>query len=98
MSQISSWSTENVEITLEEINKAVSVISHGSCSPVKFQIHSDVDMLKPSTKRYIKRKATGLIEGALDTLAPGQSEKLLKLCFEVSALIKYYKFHTFDLI
>ncbi|CAC5393144.1 unnamed protein product [Mytilus coruscus] len=78
-SQISSWSQENDIHFLSSINKAMDILGHGKISPIKFQIRTNIEDLKPSTLRYLKRKATTTVHEALDCIAPSQAKKLLQL-------------------
>ncbi|CAG2201418.1 unnamed protein product [Mytilus edulis] len=78
-SQISSWSQENDIHSLSSINKAMDILGHGKISPIKFQVRTNIEDLKPSTLRYLKRKATTTVHEALDCIAPSQAKKLLQL-------------------
>ncbi|XP_071121071.1 uncharacterized protein [Mytilus edulis] len=79
LSQISSWSQENMETSLSDLNKRIDIISRGHSSPVKFQVRSDISSLKPSTKRTVKRKVVSAIDTVLNGIAPGQSQALFKM-------------------
>ncbi|XP_076080552.1 uncharacterized protein LOC143051543 [Mytilus galloprovincialis] len=79
LSQISSWSQENMETSLSDLNKGIDIISRGHSSPVKFQVRSDISSLKPSTKRTVKRKVVSAIDTVLNGIAPGQSQALFKM-------------------
>ncbi|CAC5413696.1 unnamed protein product [Mytilus coruscus] len=78
-SQISSWSQENDIHSLSSINKAMDILGHGKISPIKFKVRTNIEDLKPSTLRYLKRKATTTVHEALDCIAPSQAKKLLQL-------------------
>ncbi|XP_071180486.1 uncharacterized protein [Mytilus edulis] len=78
-SQISSWSQENDIHSLSSINKAMDILGHGKISPIKYQVRTNIEDLKPSTLRYLKRKATTTVHEALDCIAPSQAKKLLQL-------------------
>eukprot|EP00105_Crassostrea_gigas_P039753 XP_019923901.1 PREDICTED: uncharacterized protein LOC105330822 isoform X2 [Crassostrea gigas] len=86
LSQVSSWSEENLETSLDDINKALSSISRGSFSPLKFQVRRNLDILMPNTIRTLKRKAEEATNLILEGIAPGQGKKLFKLIQEPSDL------------
>ncbi|XP_062605183.1 uncharacterized protein LOC134266972 [Saccostrea cucullata] len=78
-SQSSSWGEENNN-TLEVFNKAVALLhsDRGKMSPLKFKVHQNLESLKPSTTRLVKRKATEAVHLVLENIAPRQGSKLLK--------------------
>ena len=78
LSQISTWSDE-LDTSFSDINASIQTISKGSISPLKFQLRTDYDLLKDSSKRIVKRKATTVVHAVLSCIAPGQERKLLKL-------------------
>jgi len=79
-SQASNWSTDyGKEVSLENVNTALSLLSNGKFSPVKHKVRKEIDCLQPSSKRGLKRKATIAVEALLDCIAPGQGTKLLEL-------------------
>ncbi|CAG2239082.1 unnamed protein product [Mytilus edulis] len=57
----------------------MDILGHGKISPIKFQVQTNIEDLKPSTLRYLKRKATTTVHEALDCIAPSQAKKLLQL-------------------
>jgi hypothetical protein len=63
------------------INTAINVIGKGNISPIKYQVRGDLNELRPSTKRAIKKKALSAVHCLLDCFAPGQSSKLMDLMF-----------------
>ncbi|XP_052083364.1 uncharacterized protein LOC127720683 [Mytilus californianus] len=81
LSQTSSWSTDEKkgEILLDDVNTALSLLSNGKISPLKYQVRTDIASLHPSSKRMLKRKATTAIEALMDCLAPGQASELTEL-------------------
>lgn len=86
LSQVSSWSEENLETSLDDINKTLSSISRGSFSPLEFQVRRNLDILMPNTIRTLKRKAEEATNLILKGIAPGQGKKLFKLIQELSDL------------
>jgi predicted DNA-binding ribbon-helix-helix protein len=68
-----------LDIPLSDVNHALELLSKGEISPVKYQLQSDIDSLKPSSLRAIKRKASLSVTALLEGIAPGQSDKLQKL-------------------
>ncbi|CAC5382469.1 unnamed protein product [Mytilus coruscus] len=82
LSQISSWSEENIDTVLTDLNDAIDVLGHGKISPIKYRVRRDLDLLQPSSLRTVKRKAGETINLFLDAIAPGQSTKLLKILQE----------------
>lgn len=72
LSQISSWSEENVE---KDINQAISILSHGQISPFKYVVKKNVDDLKSSTLRAVKRKTLA----TLDALLNGKNFTIFKI-------------------
>ncbi|CAC5360861.1 unnamed protein product [Mytilus coruscus] len=65
-------------ILLSSINKPMDILGHGKIISIKFQVRTDIEDLKPSTLRYLKRKATTTVHEALDCIAPSQTKKLLQ--------------------
>ncbi|XP_052065790.1 uncharacterized protein LOC127705501 [Mytilus californianus] len=75
LSQISTWSDE-MDTSLDDINSTIQTISKGSISSLKFQLRTDYEHLKESSKRAVKRKTHTVV---LSCIAPGQERKLLKV-------------------
>ncbi|XP_061185097.1 uncharacterized protein LOC133193145 [Saccostrea echinata] len=82
LSQVSSWSEENMDCGLRDLNKAIDILGHGKTSPLKFRVTRDISSLQPSTARLLKRKATETVNLVLDAIAPGQASKLQKIIQE----------------
>lgn len=68
-----------METSLDDINKALSSISRGSFSPLKFQVRRNLDILMPNTIRTLKRKA----EEATNLILEG-------ICCHLAFLFKVY--------
>ncbi|CAC5388049.1 unnamed protein product [Mytilus coruscus] len=66
LSQISSWSEENIDTVLTDLNDAIDVLGHGKISPIKYRVRRDLDLLHPSSLRTVKRKAGETINLFLD--------------------------------
>ncbi|CAC5407905.1 unnamed protein product [Mytilus coruscus] len=81
LSQTSSWSAyeKKGEILLEDINTALSLLSNGRTSPLKYQVRTDIASLHPSSQRMLKRKATTAIDALMDCLAPVQANIPMEL-------------------
>ena len=61
-SKISSWSVDQNEF--EKLNE---YLESCSISPVKFKVHTSLDELADSSKRYIRKKATEAVGAVLNT-------------------------------
>ncbi|CAC5397247.1 unnamed protein product [Mytilus coruscus] len=68
LSQILSWSEENIDTVLTDLNDAIGVLGHGQISPIKYRVRRDLDLLQPSSLRTVKRKAGETINLFLDEL------------------------------
>ena len=77
-SQASNWS-DDLPVTVKDINTAIEIISKGSVSPIRFRLQTSLDCVDGVTRRLVKRKAQESVDVLLDSIAPGQSTALLKL-------------------
>ena len=75
----SSWSLDVGYNDLENINKAVGILSHGTISPLRSQLSSPLDEVKPMTINYYKRKAEEIVDVLLEIIAPNQGSKMRKV-------------------
>ncbi|KAK3088999.1 hypothetical protein FSP39_000014 [Pinctada imbricata] len=75
----SNWSAEEGVNDLDNINHAVSLLSHGTTSPVRAQLSISLETAKESTIRYYKRKADEACNYFCELIAPTQGKKLKSL-------------------
>ncbi|VDI82546.1 Hypothetical predicted protein [Mytilus galloprovincialis] len=78
LSQISTWS-DDMDTSLDDINSTIQTLSKGSINPLKYQLRTDYEQQKESSKRAVKRKTHTVVNAVLSCIAPGQERKLLKL-------------------
>lgn len=76
-SQCSSWSTSSNAIS--RVNNALSILSKGAISPLKSQLTTNIEDASDRTIRHYKRKAIQGIDVLMESFAPGQGHKLLKV-------------------
>ncbi|XP_069107183.1 uncharacterized protein [Argopecten irradians] len=77
-SQTSSWSVENL-LEQNEFEKLNGYLQSSSISPVRYKINTALEDLADSSKRYIKKKASAVVDAILNTIAPGQAQELLDM-------------------
>ena len=73
--------------TISELNSSIKELAP-TISPFKFQLQSAVDLVAPSTERYLKRKLDSCVEVVTDflreSIAPGQGKEVKKRLLESS--------------
>jgi hypothetical protein len=78
LSQTSNWSDE-IELSLQEVNNLFHVATSGAMSPLRSQLRKGLDQTQKATVKYYKRKASEAIDAVLNLIAPGQSSELKKM-------------------
>lgn len=81
LSQGSNWSATSAaeQPHTENLNSLLQTMGKGQISPIKYQLTTPLENVSQSTKRYIKRKSNQVVNAVLNSIAPGQSTKLLRL-------------------
>ena len=73
--------------TVSELNSSIKDLAP-AISPFKFQLRSAVDLVAPSTERYLKRKLDSCVKAVTDflceSIAPGQGKEVKKRLLESS--------------
>ena len=73
--------------TISELNFSIKELAP-TMSPFKFQLQSAVDLVAPSTERYLKRKLDSCVEAITDflceSIAPDQGKEVKKRLLESS--------------
>ncbi|XP_069133200.1 uncharacterized protein [Argopecten irradians] len=77
-SQISSWSVENL-LEQNEFEKLNAYLQSSSISPVRYKVNTALEDMADSSKRYVKKKASAVVDAILNTIAPGQAKELLDM-------------------
>lgn len=65
--------------SLASVNNVIKTVNGRDVSPVRAQLHSQIDDVSQSTLRYYKRKSLQSCMATLECIAPGQSKAMFEL-------------------